>query len=107
MRGSVQGMSWLTHWSYTSGPDSERIICPIQSVPGQPLPPPLSTPIDQGLMSAWTNWSETAINSSHVPGASTPTSVKVLGSYQTVDLLDALYAMQYSLPSTVHRSIHA
>src|SRR5919106_71945 len=107
MRGSVQGISWLTHWSYTSGPDSERIICPIQSVPGQPLLPPLSTPIDQGLIPAWTNWSETPTISSHVPGTCTPVSAKVLRSYHTVDLLDALYAMQYSLPSPVHRSIHA
>ena len=73
--GSLNGIWWVTHWSYRSVP-SRRTMSSIQSVPGQPVAPPDSKPAHHGWMPASTILSERAIISSQVVGISYPFSSK-------------------------------
>src|SRR3954447_19626831 len=66
--GSLNGMVWLTHWSYTSGPWSRRTMSSIQSVAGQPVASPDSMPAHHAWMPLAAILSERAIISSHVFG---------------------------------------
>lgn len=45
----LNGISWLTHWSYTSAPPSRRTKSSIQSVTGQPVAASDAMPAHHGL----------------------------------------------------------
>ena len=68
--GSLKGISWLTHWSYTSGPCTRSMRSSIQSVSGQPVASPDSMPMHHGVMPSAFIWSWRAMSSSQVSGIS-------------------------------------
>ncbi len=83
----LKAISWLTHWSYTSGgPPSRRTKSSIQSVTGQPVAASDAMPAHHGL------WPESAaivsdrvVSSSSVVGTSQPFASNSCGEYQTSD----------------------
>src|SRR5690349_6295773 len=81
--GSLNGISCLTHWSYTSGPCMRSIQSSIQSVNAQPVASPDSTPMHHGVLPAARIVSCSAMNSSQLVGTLQPFSSKELGLYQT------------------------
>src|SRR3954462_6250364 len=83
--GSLNGMSWLTHWSYTSGPAVRSNTSSSQSVAGQPVASPASMPAHHGLTPVAAIVSERASMSSHVCGTCQPLSENILGEYHTND----------------------
>ncbi len=68
--GSLNGISWLTHWSYTSGPLIRSMKSSNQSVTGHPVATPDSMPAHHGVPPSATIWSDSAVSSSSVSGTS-------------------------------------
>lgn len=83
--GSLKGISWLTHWSYTSGPPVRSSTSSSQSVAGQPVASPEPMPAHHGLMPLSAMVSERASISSQVVGISQPLSANIFGEYHTKD----------------------
>lgn len=84
-RGSLNGISWATHWSYTSVPCWRSRTSSIQSVTGQPVASADSMPAHHGLTPDAATFSVTSISSDHVWGTLSPLSRKNFGEYQTND----------------------
>ena len=66
--GESKSSSWLTHWSYTSGPCSRSMYSSTQSVPTQPVASPDSMPRHHGVLPSATICSSSAARSSCVSG---------------------------------------
>src|SRR5688572_20704280 len=81
--GSLNGILWATHWSYTSGPWSRRSTSSIQSVAGQPVATPDSMPAHHGLVPLAAILSLRAISSFQVVGMVYPFSLNIFGEYHT------------------------
>lgn len=84
--GSLNGISCVYHWSYTSGPAVRRTTSSTKSVPAQPVASPDSTPAHHGMAPSSTICCDRSIMSSQVSGISYPASSNMAGEYQTKDL---------------------
>src|SRR3954452_6309540 len=84
----LNGMVWLTHLSYSCGPESRSMKSSIQSVSGQPVASPEPMPAHHGLMflPLLAILSVRALSSSSVVGTVRPASLNIWGEYQTNDL---------------------